>query len=447
MNILFNLAKKENISLFFLTFIPIAFIAGSFVANLFTIFLLILYLSYQNKKDLKNFLNQYRWQIGILFLISLLNIIFSEVKEYSFSKLIPFYRFFFFSISLIFILKVISNKINKYVNLLFVILIFLIVDSFIQLYFGSDIFGFPFNESYGRVTGPFNDEMIIGNFTFYFGFLTLSLLNYIYKIHWLKNGTLILLISLTILISGERTPFISFFYFSFFIFLFSNKKKFIFFVTLIIFLISSIIISNSERLTNKYSLASIPQLTDINSKTFRNTLNKENDIEYEKQLNSKKKDNSFFNNLSLSLRSNQYIGHYSRAIDITKQNYLFGSGFKSYRKVCGSYETLKQPNQYNTDTNRRLSCSIHPHNYHLEILSDTGVSGYIIFLSFILYICYIFFKKKLYKNFSICILFCLIITYIFPFKPSGSFFSTNSAFIFWYLIGHFFYLTNQYRET
>ena len=53
------------------------------------------------------------------------------------------------------------------------------------------------------------------------------------------------------------------------------------------------------------------------------------------ELNSKKKDSSFFNNLILYLGSNQYIGHYSRAIDITKQNYLFGSGFKSYRKVCG----------------------------------------------------------------------------------------------------------------
>ena len=447
MNILFNLAKKENISLFFLTFIPIAFIVGSFVANLFTVFLIILYFLYQNKKVLKNFLIQYKWQISVLFFISFLNIIFSEVKEYSFSKLIPFYRFFFFSISIIFILKVISNKINQYVNLLFIILVFLILDSFIQLYFGKDIFGFSFNEDYGRVTGPFNDEMIIGNFVFYFGFLTLSLLNYTYKIHWFKNGILILLISLTILISGERTPFISFFYFSFFIFLFSNKKILFFFTTLILLLLSSIIINNSERLTNKYSIASIPKLTDIDSKTFRNNSTKENDVEYEKQLNSKKKHNSFFYNLSLSLSSNHYIGHYSRAIDITKQNYLFGSGFKSYRKVCGSYETLKQPNQYNTDENRRLSCSIHPHNYHLEILSDTGVSGYIIFLSFILYICYIFFKKKLYEDFSICILFCLIITYIFPLKPSGSFFSTNSAFIFWYLIGHFFYLANVYRET
>ena len=75
----------------------------------------------------------------------------------------------------------------------------------------------------------------------------------------------------------------------------------------------------------------------------------------------------------------KYAGHYSRAIDIFKNNYFLGSGFKSYRKICGQYETMRQPNQYDTDENRRLSCSIHPHNYHLEILSDTGIIGYLIF--------------------------------------------------------------------
>ena len=187
-------------------------------------------------------------------------------------------------------------------------------------------------------------------------------------------------------------------------------------------------------------------MTDIDSKTFRNNSAEEslNESEYEMKL--KKNDDNFLNSLSLSFRSNQYVGHYSRALDIIKQNYIFGSGFKSYRKICGSYETLKQPNQYNTDENRRLTCSIHPHNYHLEILSDTGITGFIIFLSLIFFIFFTFFKKKLYKDFSICILFCLIITYIFPFKPSGSFFSTNSAFIFWYLIGHFFYFSNNSRK-
>ncbi len=443
---LLNLKNTENLGLFFLTLVPVAFIVGSFATNLLIIILVLFYLFFQKRENIKKFFVKYKWQIILLILITLLNIIFSDVREYSFSKLVPFYRFFIFSLSIIFILKIISNKINNYVNLLFIILFFLIIDVYIQLYFGRNIFGFPFNEEYGRITGAFNDEMIIGNFLLYFGFLTLSLLNYTYQLNLTKNGILILLISLTILITGERTPFISLFYLSFFIFLFSKRKKFIFFTSLFLITLSIIIISNSERLTNKYSVTSIPKLTDIDSKTFRNNSAEEslNESEYEMKL--KKNDDNFLNSLSLSFRSNQYVGHYSRALDIIKQNYIFGSGFKSYRKICGSYETLKQPNQYNTDENRRLTCSIHPHNYHLEILSDTGITGYIIFLSLIFYICFTFFKKKLYKDFSICILFCLIITYIFPFKPSGSFFSTNSAFIFWYLIGHFFYFSNNSRK-
>ena len=198
------------------------------------------------------------------------------------------------------------------------------------------------------------------------------------------------------------------------------------------------IINFSDRLSEKYRISSIPKLTDIESKTFRP---KKSDLE--KNQNKINKETSFLNELNISFISNQYVGHYSRAIDIFRENYIFGTGFKSYRKICGTYETLHQPNQYGTDGNKRLTCSIHPHNYHLEILSDTGVTGYLTFLSLIFYTIYLFFKKKLYRNFSVCILFSLIITYIFPLKPAGSFFSTNTAFIFWFLIGHFFYFSRS----
>ena len=165
---------------------------------------------------------------------------------------------------------------------------------------------------------------------------------------------------------------------------------------------------------------------------------------------------STINNFERSLSSNtlfstaaifkKYEGHFSRAIDIFKENPVLGSGFRSYRKVCGSYETLKQPNQYGTDQGRRLSCSIHPHNYHLEILSETGLIGYLIFLSFIIYIFYLFFKKKTNKSFSLSLMFCLILTYIVPFKPTGSFFSTSSSFFFWYLISHFLFLIKLNKD-
>ena len=74
----------------------------------------------------------------------------------------------------------------------------------------------------------------------------------------------------------------------------------------------------------------------------------------------------------------------------------------------------------------------HPHQIHFEILSETGLIGY---LSFI--ICFFLFlknsiknfinKKNIYQFFGILFVICSFL----PFIPSGSFFTTFGATIFW----------------
>jgi len=429
--------KIQNVGLFFLLLTPISFIVGSGIANIITILLFMIYVFYQTKSEIYNFIKKYKFLIIFLFAFTILNIINSEAREYSLLKAFPYYRFFIFCISLAFILKAISKNIFLYTKILFILILFLIVDSYIQLYFGKNIFGFPYHEDYGRVTGMFGDEMIIGNFLLYFGFLSIAFINYFYQVNKYYNFILFLILCITILITGERTPFISLIYLFSFIFLFSNKKKFIFLLSISVIILSTVCISYSDRLANKYQFGVISNLSEEKTKSIsERTISANILAKYNKKNNI----------LSSIIIFKKYKGHYSRAIDIFKKNYILGSGFKSYRKICGPYETMKQPNQYETDEERRLSCSIHPHNYHLEILSDTGIIGYLIFLSFIVYICFLFFNKKLYNNFSTCILFSLIITYIFPFKPTGSFFSTNSAFIFWFLIAHFLYFSNLFNN-
>ena len=49
-----------------------------------------------------------------------------------------------------------------------------------------------------------------------------------------------------------------------------------------------------------------------------------------------------------------------------KDNILLGHGLKSFRYNCNNY--LKEQNTL---------CSTHPHNYHLEVLHDTGIIGFI----------------------------------------------------------------------
>ena len=114
---------------------------------------------------------------------------------------------------------------------------------------------------------------------------------------------------------------------------------------------------------------------------------------------------------------------------------FFGNGLKSFRTTCKT--KLHLPNRV---------CEAHPHNYYLELLNDSGLVGLIIFLLGIIFL--LFEKsrnpKKIYEN-EKTIFLCLVIIIIsefFPFKSSGSFFTTsNSSFVF-FLLG----LTNGLKN-
>ena len=80
---------------------------------------------------------------------------------------------------------------------------------------------------------------------------------------------------------------------------------------------------------------------------------------------------------------------------------------------------------------------MHPHNYYLEILTETGLLGFIIVVSFLIMILYLslyrkyFTKNVLQSNHYIIPFIFLFIVEIFPIKSSGSFFTTgNATYIF-----------------
>ena len=80
---------------------------------------------------------------------------------------------------------------------------------------------------------------------------------------------------------------------------------------------------------------------------------------------------------------------------------------------------------------------MHPHNYYLEILTETGAIGLIIISILFVNIIYLslikkYFLKSTLNNNNIIIPFIfLFIAEIFPFKSTGSFFTTgNSTYLF-----------------
>ncbi|OUX37065.1 MAG: hypothetical protein CBE33_03955 [Candidatus Pelagibacter sp. TMED273] len=142
--------------------------------------------------------------------------------------------------------------------------------------------------------------------------------------------------------------------------------------------------------------------------------------------------NKWYNNLIDS----QYGAHYLTAISIFLDNSLFGAGLKSYRNTCKKYEDI---NSFSSMSR----CSSHPHNLHLEILSEAGIFGYLFFI-IIIFSAVISATRYRGKNNTILIYILLfLLSYVFPFKPSGSFFSTFNSFYFWLCISLIFYLKKK----
>ena len=110
-------------------------------------------------------------------------------------------------------------------------------------------------------------------------------------------------------------------------------------------------------------------------------------------------------------------------------NKYIGGGIKNFRYYCHV--------RPNIDKNSKFICNMHPHNYYLEILTETGILGLILILLVFVNILYLSFYKKYFSssiirnnNLIIPFLF-LFIAEIFPIKSTGSFFTTgNTTFLF-----------------
>ena len=135
-----------------------------------------------------------------------------------------------------------------------------------------------------------------------------------------------------------------------------------------------------------------------------------------------------------------YVSHHERLISTAlvtwKQNKIFGNGIKSFRIDCQKLALLGPEINLQEDAikhKKNFLCSNHPHNYYLEILTETGIVGiFVTFMIALLFVVFILKNLKLFKenNIENVILFAATISLIlavFPLKSTGSIFSTYTA--------------------
>ena len=113
------------------------------------------------------------------------------------------------------------------------------------------------------------------------------------------------------------------------------------------------------------------------------------------------------------------------------QSPFFGHGPNNFRNSCKKFE-------YN-----EFSCSTHPHNILLQIISETGIIG---LLFYILAICFLIFILKIKsKDFKILIRVITVyfLIYFIPFLPSGNFFNNYININFYLILSLLFYLRRK----
>ena len=122
-------------------------------------------------------------------------------------------------------------------------------------------------------------------------------------------------------------------------------------------------------------------------------------------------------------KNSQYGAHHYTAVKVFYEFPIFGVGIKNFRYESSKpkYEDLKFEN-----TNARQAT--HPHQIHLEFLSETGIVGYLSFMIFILLSLIISLRNYLQnKNIFQLSGILFVLSSLLPVLPSGSFLSTFNS--------------------
>ncbi len=396
-------------------FLPIALVTGPFLPDLIVVICSLLFLFDSFKLNLFKYYNNNFFKLFLLFFI-LINLSSLFSKDFtSFKYTVGYIRYGIFAIFLFYVLKNFEEaKFYLGYSIIFVFII-LIIDGFTQFIFGKNIFFFElqkYNSELSYVTSFFNDEKKLGSFlSRMFPLLAISFILLIKKFnkfsYKLMFSFIIISTFILIFLSTERVAIFIICIFIFIVFLKSNfllKPKIIWLISTCLALL--LLFYYYPSLWGK--MKSVLYSTGILFPGYTNEGKVLGEYEIGKFIYSK-------------YHHDQILG----SLIIFLDNPLFGIGAKNFKNTLIGW---------------------HPHNYHAQILSETGIFSYLVVFSTFAFLVTQFFKMffrsldtKQEINFYLIASFTLTLIPI----PSGDFFNNWVNILIFMPVGYYLYFNEK----
>ena len=408
----FSLKRKDIFySLPFLLIAP-SLISGPFFADLFCIIIAIIGIFFlKNNNNIFFKFNYFFFYFFSFYIWILISSLISDNIFLSLESSLFYFRYFFYAFGIYAILSNNENiSLNYFLIISFLSIIIVAVTIFYEFYHSY----FFNNLIQSQYTGIFSSDKLSGSFTLRLYPLILGIILY-FKYNKYLILLLIFMATFNIFMSGERTAILLFILQNILFFLCVKELRLIFIKIFLISLIPLflIIFFSTNQLIKRITIDSYQDM---------------------------------FTNDKFTFFSNIHESHYITALKIYKDHKIIGSGPKSFRVKCNDSKyklILKWWIDHSTSRYKeQTSCSTHPHNSYIQLLTETGIVGFSFLLILEIFILLKLLttvqkekhKKKKYNIIFISSLICIYINF-FPFSPNGNFFNNWINVLYYLPIG------------
>ena len=432
--------QSKNLFSYLFLLIPLFLITGPAIPDIVItlgVIFGIFYILYQ--KEYKNFIKLNLFRISIIFWLSLILIsFFSYNKTYSFQDSLIFIRFLLIPFFCYFVFFRDKKVFERLLLVLFIIVVFVSIDTLYQFInytskdgFKEDLLGFKSNW-YGRLTGPFGDELIPGSYISKFGSIGFAFLisNRKFENKIILQSLYLSSILLVCYISGERMSFATFFLGMIALFIFLDGFRKTIFFSMIVGILLILLTINIHPFYNDFKVIESTQYHQ--GEKIEKFFKCEDDEQKicSKIINVQPK----FSNIIKNFGTSAYGEIYSLSFKMFLDNPITGIGINNFKYLCNNNKLYKQM-MINYD------CASHPHNIYIQWLTEGGI---IVFISFFIYLYILieFIFKNIGEREYKIIAITIILTMFWPIMSTGSLIKNWYGITTFFIIGICLCLSN-----